>query len=100
MVIHVATGVSKPHMAHNETIGVKSGSDKRKATSREEIQRMYQRVGLIHGDEIPADNLTVADPDMGDFKEFFEVHIGDLLDNQNTPLPIILENMHLRKVMC
>jgi len=90
MVVHVATGVSKPYMDHNGTIGGKSGSDKRKATSREEIQRMYQRAGLIHGDEIPADNLTVDDLDMDDFKEFFEDHIGDPLDNQNTPLPIIL----------
>ena len=95
MVLHVAAGVSKPYMDSNGIIWVKSGSDKRKATSREEIQRMYQRAGLIHGDEIPVDNLTVADLDTDYFKNFFEDHIGESLDTQNTPLPTILENMNL-----
>ena len=97
MVVHVSQGVSKPYMDKNGTIWVKSGSDKRKATSREEIQRMYQSAGLIHGDEIPADNLTVADLDIDYFKKFFEYHIGESLDKQNVPLPTILENMNLMK---
>jgi len=97
MVVYVAQGVSKPYMDKDGTIWVKSGSDKRKAASREEIQRMYQSAGLIHGDEIPADNLTVADLDTDYFHEFFEDHIGESLDTQNIALPTILENMNLMK---
>jgi ATP-dependent DNA helicase RecG len=97
MVVCVSQGVSKPYMDKDGTILVKSGSDKRKATSREEIQRMYQSAGLIHGDEIPVDNLTVADLDTDYFKQFFEDHIGESLDTQNTPLRKILENMNLMK---
>ncbi len=97
MVVNVPQGVGKPYMDKNGAIWVKSGSDKRKATSREEIQRMYQSAGLIHGDEIPADNLTVADLDTGYFKKFFEDHIGESLDKQDVPLPTILENMNLMK---
>jgi len=97
MVVNVPQGVSKPYMDKNGTIWVKSGSDKRKATSREEIQRMYQSARLIHGDEIPADNLTVADLDADYFKKFFEDYIGESLDKQDIPLPTILENMNLMK---
>jgi len=97
MVVYVSQGVSKPYMDNSGAIWVKSGSDKRKVTSREEMQRMYQSAGLIHGDEIPADNLTLADLDTDYFKKFFEDHIGESLDKQNVPLPTILENMNLMK---
>jgi len=97
MVVKVLQGVSKPYMDRNGIIWVKSGLDKRKATSREGIQRMYQSAGLIHGDEIPSDNLTVADLDTEYFKKFFEDHIGESLDKQDVPLPTILENMNLMK---
>ncbi len=70
IVVRVSDGVSKPYMDKDGTIWVKSGSDKRKATSREEIQRMYQNANLIHGDEIPAAGLTVADPDRITFGHF------------------------------
>lgn len=53
MRVVVPDGMSKPYMDKNGVIWVKSGSDKRKATSREEVQRLYQSAGLIHGDEIP-----------------------------------------------
>ncbi len=49
MCVVVPDGVSKPYMDKNGVIWVKSGADKRKATSREEIQRLYQSAGLIHG---------------------------------------------------
>ena len=97
MVVNVPRGVSKPYMDKNGAIWVKSGSDKRKATSREEIQRMYQSARLIHGDEIPADSLTIADMDTDYFKKFFEDNFGESLDKQTIPLPKILENMNLMK---
>lgn len=97
MVVNVPRGVSKPYMDKNGAIWVKSGSDKRKATSREEIQRMYQSAELIHGDEIPADSLTIADMDTNYFKKFFQDNFGESLDKQAIPLPKILENMNLMK---
>ena len=97
MVVTVADGISKPYMDNNGVIWVKSGSDKRKVTSREEIQRMFQVAGLIHGDEIPAHGLTVADVDTDYFKDFFEKRFGESLDKQQIPLPQLLENMNLMK---
>jgi len=95
MVVTVADGISKPYMDNNGAIWVKSGADKRKVTSREEIQRMFQRAGLIHGDEIPANGLTIADLDMEYFKAFFSRNYGKSVDEQDVPLPKILENMNL-----
>lgn len=95
MRIVVPNGVSKPYMDKNGVIWVKSAGDKRKATSREEIQRLYQSAGLIHGDEIPVRGLNIADLDTDYFKAFFEKHISESLDDQGLPLPVLLENMNL-----
>jgi len=97
MVITVFDGISKPYMDNQGAMWVKSGADKRKVTSREEMQRMFQSVGLIHGDEIPANGMTVADLDLLYFKNFFEREYGEKLDNQNISLPNILKNMNLVK---
>ncbi|HEY88396.1 MAG TPA: ATP-dependent DNA helicase RecG [Thermoflexia bacterium] len=97
MVVTVADGISKPYMDNNGAIWVKSGADKRKVTSREEIQRIFQRAGLIHGDEIPAQGLTLADLDLEYFKAFFLKNYGESVAKQDVPLPKILENMNLMK---
>jgi len=97
MVVTVADGISKPYMDNNGVIWVKSGSDKRKVTAREEIQRMFQVAGLIHGDEIPTHGLTIADVDIDYFKHFFQDRISESVDDQHISLPQILENMNLMK---
>lgn len=97
MVVTILKGISKPYMDNTGAIWVKSGSDKRKVTSREEIQRMYQSAGLIHGDEVPANGMTIGDLDMDYFRSFFEKQYGESLEEQSLPLNIILENMNLMK---
>ena len=97
MVINVLDGISKPYMDNQGAILVKSGADKRRVTSREEMQRMFQNAGLIHGDEVPANGITVADIDLSYFKKFFEREYKEKLDDQGISLPNILENMNLLK---
>lgn len=97
MVVSVLDGISKPYMDNNGVIWVKTGADKRKVTSREEIQRMFQSAGLIHGDEIPTHGLTFADLDIEYFKTFFERNFGEPVEKQAASLPKILENMNLLK---
>ncbi len=97
MQVVVPDGVSKPYMDKNGVIWVKSGSDKRKATSREEVQRLYQSAGLIHGDEIPVSGMTVSDLDLDYFRGFFEKNFGEPLEQQEAALPQILHNMNLMK---
>ena len=95
MVVAIPPGVTKPYMDKDGVIWVKSGADKRRATSREEIQRMLQESGLVHGDEIPANGLGIADIDMDYFRAFFDREYDEPLDKQEHPLPVLLENMNL-----
>ena len=95
LVLSIAEGVSKPYMDKNGTIWVKSGSDKRRATSREEIQRLFQQAGLVHADETPVAGLSAGDVDMSYFEAFFEQQFGEPLAQQVLPLPQLLTNMNL-----
>jgi ATP-dependent DNA helicase RecG len=94
MVVTVPYGISKPYMDKSGVIWVKNAGNKAKV-GREEIQRMFQSSGLIHGDEIPATGLTAADIDLLFFKDFFQKEFGEALEGQENSLPRILENMNL-----
>lgn len=97
IVLTIPDGISKPYMDNKGAIWVKNGSDKRRVTSREEVQRMFQAAGLVHGDEIPANGLTIADIDLPYFEAFFQKEYGETLDKQENSLQIILENMNIAK---
>lgn len=95
MVVEVPPGVSKPYMDKSGAIWVKSGADKRRATSREEIQRIFQQGGLLHADETPIPSMTVADIHISLLDQYLEKVVGETLDQQNLPLGKVLENMNL-----
>ncbi len=97
MVIYISLGVSKPYMDKDGVIWVKSGADKRKATAREEIQRMYQSAGLIHGDEIPVSGMTISDIDKRLFLEFYEKQYEEKFDDQDLSLEQVLKNLNLSR---
>ena len=97
IVVTVPDGVSRPYMDKNGVIWVKSAADKRKATSREEIQRMFQSAGLVHADETPMDGFGAGDVDMPYFTNFFETEYREGMEDQKVPLPQLLENMNLAK---
>jgi len=97
IVIDVSKGMNKPYQDKNGIFWVKSGADKRKATSREEIQRLFQSSGLVHADENPANGLTIADLDMDYFRAFFQKRYGEALEDQKLPLVQTITNMNLGK---
>ncbi len=97
IIITVIDGISKPYSDKDGVFWVKSGADKRKATAKEEIQRLFQKAGLLHGDEEIISNMTVAELDVQYFSMFFEKINGIKLDDQENPLPVLLENMNLMK---
>ena len=97
MVIYISQGISKPYMDKNGVIWVKSGADKRKATAREEIQRMYQSAGLLHGDEIPVPTMTVSDLDNKSFSTFYEKQYEETLEEQEISLKQIFDNLNLSR---
>jgi ATP-dependent DNA helicase RecG len=65
---------------NNGVFWVKSGADKRRVTSREEIQRMLQSADLIHADELPVNGITAGNVDLNHFSAFFEKLYGEPLD--------------------
>jgi len=97
MRVVVLNGANKPYTDKDGITWVKSGSDKRKATAREEIQRLYQSAGLIHGDAIPVSGMTLSDLDLDYFSGVFEKIFGESLEKQNLSLSQILHNMNLMK---
>lgn len=97
MVVSVPSGVSKPYMDNDGVVWIRSGASKRKTTSREELQRLFQSSGLIHGDGIEVPGMTVGDLDQAYFRKFYEEEYGESLDSLGIPLPQLLENMNLMK---
>lgn len=95
LVLSIAEGVNKPYMDKNGAIWVKNGADKRRATSREELQRLFQQAGLVHADETPVAGLSAGDVDLPYFEAFFEQQFGEPLAQHNQPLPQLLTNMNL-----
>ena len=95
LVVSIPAGINKPYMDKNGAIWVKNGSDKRRATSREELQRLFQLAGLVHADETPVASLGAGDVDLPYFEHFFEQQLGISLAHLNQPLPQVLKNMNL-----
>lgn len=94
LVVHVPAGINRQYQDSAGSFWVKSAADKRKATSREEIQRLFQSSGLLHADESPANGLTFADLDMDYFRDFFQNRYGRSLDAQSLPLGQLIQNMN------
>ena len=95
MVVSVPAGINKPYQDKNGVFWVKNGADKRRATSREEIQRLFQTSGLIHADEIPVPGMTVSDLDMEYFNAFFQKRYGHALETESLPIAKIIRNLNL-----
>ncbi len=97
MVVTVREGISKPYADNDGVFWVKSGSDKRRVTSREEIQRMLQSAELVHADEVPVDGTTSGDIDSEHFGVFFEKQYGEELDKTGISLGQLLINLGLAR---
>lgn len=97
LLITVEAGLNKPYMDTNGHIWVKSGSDKRRVTAREELQRMFQEAGLVHADETPVNGSSLNDIDQEFFDDFFKEEFGETIENQDVSRAQILENMNLAK---
>ena len=95
LVVELPRGLNKPYQDKNGIFWVKSGADKRKATSREEIQRLFQASGMIHADSDYFGGFTISDIDLPYFKEFFQKRYGEDLESRNLPIERIIDNMKL-----
>jgi ATP-dependent DNA helicase RecG len=97
MVATVSEGISKPYCDNGGVIWVKCGADKRRVTSREEIQRMLQGAGLVHADGVPVQGATVADLDLKHFSDFYNKQYGEQFNQAGLPPAQLLSNLGLAK---
>lgn len=95
MVVMVPDGLSKPYVDNHGRIWVKSGSDKRHVTAREEIQRLFQQAGLVYADVVPVAGTSVADIDDKAFEAYFDRRYGRSSEYGGQPLPQLLQNLGL-----
>ncbi|MCD6389869.1 MAG: putative DNA binding domain-containing protein [Desulfobulbaceae bacterium] len=95
VVIDIVPGINKPYQDKNGVFWVKSGADKRKATAREEIQRLFQMSNLLHADEVPANGLGLADLDQEYFDAFFKKRYGESREDQDISLGQTITNLNL-----
>jgi ATP-dependent DNA helicase RecG len=93
MVVTVPEGISKPYADNDGVFWVKSAADKRRVTSREEVQRMLQSADLVHADEVPVDGTTIGDIDLDHLSRFFESQFGETIDSSLNKSGISLGQM-------
>lgn len=95
LVVTIPEGLSKPYVDNTGAIWVKNGSDKRKVTAREEMQRMFQQSQLVHGDDVRIPGTSVSDIDLVYFRQFFKKRFDRELDEQGLSIAQVLTNMRL-----
>lgn len=95
IVVTIANGIAKPYTDNQGVIWVKSGSDKRRVTAREEMQRMFQAAQLVHADEVPVQGSSIADIELDYFRRFYRTRYDQELDEQELSLGQVLANMRL-----
>ena len=95
MVVTVSDGLSKPYLDNHGRIWVKNGSDKRHVTASEEIQRLFQRAGLVYADVIPVSGSSTDDIDEKAFAAYFTRRYGQPPEVAGQPLSQILQNLGL-----
>ena len=53
IALTIPKGQDKPYFDRNGVIWLKSGADKRRVNSKEELRRLFQSVDQFHADELP-----------------------------------------------
>jgi ATP-dependent DNA helicase RecG len=94
IVLTIPKGQDKPYFDRNGVIWLKSGADKRRVNSKEELRRLFQSVDQFHGDELP----TKAGSDKLDklrFRDFLRDVYHQPFPNSLDELVTLLQNMNL-----
>ncbi|TXH60578.1 MAG: ATP-dependent DNA helicase RecG [Thiothrix sp.] len=94
IALTIPKGLDKPYFDRNGVIWLKTGADKRRVHSKEELRRLFQSVDLLHADETP----TTAQLDTLDrysFAEFLQKTYSLDLPEQEADLLRLLQNMNL-----
>ena len=94
IVLTVPKGIDKPYFDRNGVIWLKSGADKRRINSKEELRRLFQSVDQFHADELPT-KAGIDKLDRLRFRDFlrnvYKQEFPDAVEERLT----LLQNMNL-----
>jgi predicted HTH transcriptional regulator len=93
----IGSGLNKPYCDNEGRFWVKNGADKRKVTSPEELQRLFQAGAKLFADERIIPETTLDDLDMSAFAEFYYRKTSSRLEAASLPLARLLEALGLVK---
>ena len=96
IALSVPEGLDKPYFDRQGVIWVKTGSDRRRIQSKEELRRLFQDVDLLHADEVPS-QLGIDGLDRLRFRDFLSEVYGEELPESPQELADLLENMNLAR---
>ncbi len=94
IVLAVPEGIDKPYFDNQGVIWLKSGADKRRIHSKEELRRLFQEVDLIHADEVPT-RAGVEAINSKHLLDFLKNVYHEVLPDSNAERLRLLENMNL-----
>ncbi|MFZ4618018.1 MAG: ATP-binding protein [Rectinemataceae bacterium] len=97
MLVEVPDGLNKPYCDNEGRFWIKNGADKRKVTSPEELQRLFQAGATLFADERPVPETSIDDLDMSVFADFYFRKTGSRLDTATLSAGRILEALGFMK---
>jgi ATP-dependent DNA helicase RecG len=94
IVLQIPQGIDRPYFDKDGVIWLKTGSDKRRVNSKEELRRLFQLTSQFHADELPS-KAGIDKLDKLRFRDFLrDVYKRDYPDSPED-LTRLLQNMNL-----
>lgn len=94
IVLAVPKGLDKPYFDKNGVIWLKTGADKRRVNSKEELRRLFQVSNQFHADELPT-RADISKLDKLLFRDFLQREYSLDLPSSHSELAGLLQNLNL-----
>jgi ATP-dependent DNA helicase RecG len=94
IILTVPKGIDKPYFDRHGVIWLKTGADKRRINSKEELRRLFQSVDIFHADEVPT-KAGIDKLDRIRFRDFLQDIYDMDLPERPDALLALLQNMNL-----
>lgn len=94
IVLTVPQGLDKPYFDKNGVIWLKSGADRRRVNSKEELRRLFQISDQFYADELPT-KAGIDKLDKLRFRDFLEKVYKQNYPESTAELTQLLQNMNL-----
>jgi len=94
IVLTVPKGIDKPYFDKNGVIWLKTGADKRRVNSKEELRRLFQISDQFHADELPT-KAGIDKLDKLRFRDFLRDVYKQEYPDSPAELIRLLQNMNL-----